>query len=203
MFKKWLYVLCLLPMLVMAAETPSFKEGVDYRRIGSSAASNGPVRVQEFFSYGCPWCYKSETELQAWLKKKPKNVVFQRVPVIFNPVWEKYARTFYSLEAMGVEAKMTPYLFAGVQDEKRNFNSGDDIAAYLGRYGLDSKQFLEIYAGSPGLEAKISEGNNYLKQYEIFGIPAVVVNGMYITDSRMTGGNPKRMFEVVSYLVKK
>lgn len=202
MLKKLCAALLFLPILVFAAETPQFKEGVEYRRLSQATPQKNP-RVQEFFSYGCPWCYKAEPELKQWLSKKPANVSFQRIPATFNPVYERYARAYYTLQAMGEEEKLSPVLFAAVQDERRNFNSAEDIANYLGPKGLNTKQFLEIFSGSPGLEAKISEGANFVKQYEVLGIPAVVVNGTYITDSRMTNGDAKKMFEVVSFLLKK
>ena len=57
MFKKFLCILLLLPAIALAA---NFVEGKDYIVV---AAPQGSVKgklpiVTEFFSYGCPWCYK-------------------------------------------------------------------------------------------------------------------------------------------------
>ena len=39
----------------------------------------GKVEVVELFWYGCPHCYDFEPDLEAWVKKQGKDVVFKRV----------------------------------------------------------------------------------------------------------------------------
>jgi thiol:disulfide interchange protein DsbA len=43
--------------------------------------------VVEFFWYGCPHCYSLESDVNAWLKNLPKDVVFKRVHAAPNESW--------------------------------------------------------------------------------------------------------------------
>ena len=60
------------------------------------------IEVIEFFSYACPHCADFEAPLQAWLKRKPKDVEYKAVPVVFREQWKPLAKLFYTLETMGV-----------------------------------------------------------------------------------------------------
>ena len=61
----------------------------------------GKVEVIEFFWYGCPHCYAIESSVNAWIKSKPADVVFKRVPT-YNESWAPMVTLYYTLEAMGV-----------------------------------------------------------------------------------------------------
>lgn len=191
----------LLPSLGISAPL-IYIEGVDYERFEQKTPQQKMVSVMEFFSYGCPWCYHLEPALRTWLDKKPKDVTFKRIPVVFNPVWEKYARAYYVLEAMDQDERLSPELFRAIQDEHRNFKDGNAFGDYLQKFGLDKEKFVSIYDGSPGLDAKLSEAQTLLKQFKVWGVPCIVVNNEYITDSRMSNGDNQRMMDIVSYLVE-
>src|SRR5437868_14397460 len=62
----------------------------------------GKIEVIEFFWYGCPHCYALESDVNAWVKNAPKDVVFKRVPAIPSEQWGQSAAIFYTLEAMGL-----------------------------------------------------------------------------------------------------
>src|SRR5690606_16906739 len=69
---------------VAAAVTadPELQAGRDYELVNPPQPTADPSKVEvlEFFWYGCPHCYHFEPDLNAWLKKKPDNVVFVRQP---------------------------------------------------------------------------------------------------------------------------
>lgn len=60
MLKKLIAIFFLLPAMALAA---SFVEGKDYQIVSNPNATNNKNKapmIEEFFSYGCPWCYKIE-----------------------------------------------------------------------------------------------------------------------------------------------
>jgi thiol:disulfide interchange protein DsbA len=112
--KLFFTLIMLLPNATFAAKTsatPKFVEGKDYKLVTPNMATvtniipAGKVQVIEFFSYGCPWCYRLEPYLEKWLAHKPANVDFRRVPVVFESGWDTYAKAYYTAKALDVETK--------------------------------------------------------------------------------------------------
>ena len=52
--------------------------------------------------------------LQAWIKTAPADVQFRRVPVMFQERWVPLAKIYYTLEALGEEARLSPEVFVAV-----------------------------------------------------------------------------------------
>ena len=102
----------------------TFVEGKDYQVVvNAQALKNKTPLIQEFFSYGCPWCYKIETPLHAWIGKMGKNVEFERVPVVFKPSWELYAKAYYTAKTLALSEKINPALFKAIQIDKKSLDS--------------------------------------------------------------------------------
>src|SRR6187455_1060271 len=77
--------------------------GKDFKPVNPPQPTTpGKVEVIEFFSYACPHCHSLAGPLATWLKRKPADVEFKRVPAVFNDTWLQYARVYYTLEALGV-----------------------------------------------------------------------------------------------------
>ena len=101
--KKW-FLVAFLSLLPALASALTLVEGKDYTVLANPtvAPAKGQVEVAEFFWYGCPHCYSLEPYVATWLKTKPANVKFTRIPAALNPVWEANARGYYVAEASGV-----------------------------------------------------------------------------------------------------
>ena len=84
-------------------------EGKNYRRIANPqpVETGRKIEVLEFFSYGCPHCAELEPHLDAWLAKAPADVAFRRIPVMFQQRWVPLAKIYYTLDALGVESKLS------------------------------------------------------------------------------------------------
>ncbi len=94
-------------------------EGTHYTKLAQPVAVSvpaGKIEVVEFFSYGCPHCFALEPTLEAWAKRLPNDVVFKRVPVGFNALYENYQKIYYALEAMGQLEHMHRKVFDAIQD---------------------------------------------------------------------------------------
>ncbi|MFZ1831087.1 MAG: thiol:disulfide interchange protein DsbA/DsbL [Candidatus Competibacteraceae bacterium] len=185
---------CVLPMAIHAADSPLFQEGKDYVRVSTPVppATPGKVEVVEMFWYGCPHCYDLEPVTEEWLKRKPENVVFMRVPVAFGATWEPGARAYYAAEALGVLDKLHPALFDAFH-KRRKLSTEDELAAFFAEHGVDQDAFRKAYK-SFQTETQLRRGNQLAQRYGLKGVPAVIVNGKYDIRS-------PRMFEVVDFLI--
>lgn len=170
-----------------------FAEGREYVRLKSPQAveTGKKVEVIEFFSYGCPHCADLEPHLQAWLKRAPADVQLRRIPVAFFPQWENLARVYYTLEALGEDAKLTPDVFIALHGGNRsNLANESRFFEWAASKGLDRKKVEDTYK-SFGIAGKLGRAKQLAQAYNIQSVPAVIVDGKFMLSSGSAGGHER------------
>jgi protein dithiol oxidoreductase (disulfide-forming) len=184
--------------LLMAEEQSS----TGYEAISPPQPTANPAKIEviEFFWYGCPHCYTFEPSLTAWLKTKPDNVEFIRIPAVFNEQWGKHAKAYFTAEALGVVDKIHGDMFDGVQ-QKKELESEEQLAKFFAAHGVKEADFRETY-NSFMVDSKMRQAPALAAKYGITGVPAIVVNGKYKTNGTLAGSQEK-MIDVLNALIKK
>ena len=171
--------LCLLTCISACADSMA-----DYYTIIRPAqptqVEKGKVEVVEIFYYGCVHCYHYEPHLLKWLKQKPKNVVFHRMPVIFNQGQVPLAKAYYTAEKLGVLDKIHEQLFDAIHRDRRNIFDDDAIKAFFIEQGINGDEFSRAY-NSMAVNIKVKQAEAMVKKYHLTGVPSVVINGKYLT----------------------
>jgi protein dithiol oxidoreductase (disulfide-forming) len=185
----------------IAAEV-SFKEGEKYEVIANVSERPKGKTVTEFFSYACPACYQFESTIEAWAAKKAKDVTFERVPVVFNPVWEVYAKAYYTAQALGIVNKVNLPLFKAIHEEGRDLTADGAMAAFFAEQGVSATDFANVYDFAPGMAPRLHKANVLLTTYGVTNVPTVVVNGKYRV-SRAMVRNDQEFIQVINFLLKK
>jgi thiol:disulfide interchange protein DsbA len=165
-------------MQVAQAQTPGGLPYVELRP-PQPTESQGKIEVIEFFWYGCPHCYAFEPVLNPWVKKLPGDVVFKRVPAIFNEQWGVAARVFYTLEAVGEEARVHTALFDAIHKEGLRITDESAMAAWLGKNKVDVEKYKAAYR-SFGVESRIKRAQQMTEAYRIDGVPSLAVQGRFV-----------------------
>ncbi|CEK09397.1 thiol:disulfide interchange protein DsbA/DsbL [Legionella hackeliae] len=201
MLKRLLLIVLLLPSLVFADE---FVAGKDYELvIGPTVNANtNKVTITEFFSYGCPWCYRLEPALMTWLEQQGDKVQFSRVPVVFNKDWKVYAKAYYTAHLLGLETKINPALFKAIQTDKRNLTNNEAMVGFFTTEGADNATVKSAFENSTMVDLQIAQDAALMSHYHVNGVPAVVVNNHYKTDLQMAQ-NQERFFKILNFLVDK
>lgn len=198
MLKRLLMICLLFPLLAQAEE---FVEGKDYQIITPSVQSGtSKILVAEFFSYGCPWCYKLEPTLDKWAKEHSDKVEFKRIPVVFNKDWGYYAKAYYTAELLNQGDKLNPLLFKAVQVDRAPLNSNQAMIDFFVSHGIDKETAESAFNHSTTLDMKMNEGNAKMAQFRINAVPAFVINGQYKTDLQMAQSE-ERLVALLNYLV--
>jgi protein dithiol oxidoreductase (disulfide-forming) len=178
------------------------KSSTGYEAISPAQPTTNPAKIEviEFFWYGCPHCYSFEPSLAAWLKKKPENVDFVRIPAVFSEQWGKHAKAYFTAEALGVVDKIHADMFEGVQ-AKKELETEDQLAKFFVAHGVKEAEFRETY-NSFMVDSKMRQAPALAAKYGITGVPAIIVNGKYRTNGTLAGSQEK-MIDVVETLIKK
>ncbi len=182
-----------------SAMAANFVAGKDYTVLPNPGVVDvkGKIEVREFFWYGCGHCFTLEPHMQAWLRKLPKDVNFVRTPAAMNPVWEQNARGYYVAEALQIRRKIHLPLFHAIHDKGQQIFDQKSQAKFFVKYGVPEAKFNSLYNSFP-ITAKVSKANQLAKQYQLTGVPAVVVNGKYVVQ-----GDDGKVVQVINYLVEK
>lgn len=201
---KFAFSLLLSLFVATAATAVEYQEGVSYQLIipAQPTSTEGKIEVAEIFSYGCSHCYRFEPTLERWLKAKPKNVEFIRIPAIFNAQLELYARAFYAAEALGAVDKIHKPFFDAIHMQKLPLSDEASIADLFEKNGVSRADFNKAFR-SFSVDAKVRRAAELGKRYGIQATPSMVVNGKYRLDPGMNNIGANGMMNVVDYLVAK
>jgi thiol:disulfide interchange protein DsbA len=163
-------------------------EGKDYMRLKNPqpTETGKKIEVIEFFSYGCPHCNDLEPILDAWLAKLPPDVQFRRVPVMFNQRWESLAKIYYTLDAMGDEARLSPEVFKAIHGANLPLYQDKAFFDWAAAHGLDRAKVQEVYT-SFAVNSKFNRAKALAQAYNIQSVPTIVVDGKYVTSSDRVG----------------
>ena len=181
--------------------------GKDYRLLNPQQPTDSgkKVEVLEFFWYGCPHCSSLQPSLGAWLKRKPADLEFKRVPAVFQDSWVPLTKAYYTIEAMGLVDKLHHDVFSAIHEQKIRLQDTTVLFDWAAKRGVDRQKFIDTY-NSFAVQSRAQRSVDMTRNYDISGTPALVVDGRYLTAPSMTLNpdnsiNYERFFRVVDELV--
>jgi thiol:disulfide interchange protein DsbA len=187
-----------------ASAAIELQQGVNYKLLQPAQPTNvapGKVEVVEVFWYACGHCYLLEPKLEAWNRNgRPANAELVRLPATWNNVLKTHARVFYTMELLG-KHNLNPEIWREINVKGNRLDSPDRIESFFTSRGVSKADFQRTYA-SFAMDSKVAKAEDLNRRYKITGTPTIVVNGKYVTDVSMAGGEDK-LFEVVNALVAK
>jgi thiol:disulfide interchange protein DsbA len=179
-------------------------EGAQYVKLSQplAMAPGAKIEVVEFFWYGCPHCHAFEPTLDVWQKKLPADVSFRRVPVVFREEpFTTHQRIYFTLEAMDLVDSMHRKVFNAMHVEHLKLDKLPDIAAFMGKNGVDAAKFTELF-NSFSVQTKTRQAKQLAESYRIDGVPTLGIHGRYYTSPSLAG-SPERALSVADYLIQR
>lgn len=207
------FISCTLSMGVFAADQvtggktaiTNYVEGTHYEKITPAQPTQlapDKVEVVELFWYGCPHCFKFEPYVKKWLKNKPANVEFIRMPASLNARWKLHAGAYYVAELLNITDKVHEPLFNELNKNRGSLANPRALAEFFSKYGVDEEKFLKIY-DSFAVRTRLNRDYSQAKRYGIRSVPTVIINGKYRTNATLAGGTNEDLIKVINYLVEK
>ena len=192
-------LLCCFLVLPQAWAESKYDDELHYFAIFPSQPGGEGDRVQvlEFFWYACPHCYDLEPHLEAWLKNKPDNIDFDRVPAMFqrsDVVMQ--AKTYYALRLMGLDEKLNEVIFHTIHKQDNKLRTQEEMEKLLSGHGVDLDAYRKAMK-SFAVQTQARRAAVLAERFDVRGVPAIVVDGKY-----RTGGLDARLtMEVTDYLI--
>jgi protein dithiol oxidoreductase (disulfide-forming) len=178
-------------------------EGTDYIELKPAQSTDAPGKVEviEFFWYRCPHCYALEPDLEAWVKRLPRDVQFKRIPGILNEDWAVDARIFFALEAMGEVERVHRALFDAIHKQGGVTLRGDAfakwVADWLAKQKVDMAKYDAAYH-SFSVESKLRRAGQMASAYRLEGVPTLAVQGRYLV---LASTSQRAMLATADFLI--
>lgn len=188
--------------LAQGGEPAPYQEGLHYTVIENApAVGDGEMILEEAFSYLCTHCYTFEPYVQSWKQRKPENVKFRRIPVVFGRgSWELYARGYVTAALMDAPEEAHMALMDRIWKEKNIIRNLDQLADFYSQFGLDKETFMST-SRSFAVDGKLRKDQSLVQAYGIRGTPSLVLNGKYRISGNAAVASYDVMFDVVDYLI--
>lgn len=181
-----------------------FAEGLEYQLIDPPVAKHnddGRIEIVELFLYACPHCNVLSPKVKAWAKDKSEYVVIRRVPAIVGAPWADQARAFYTAKKLGVLEKTHAALFKSIHEDGEQYADDHSVMEFFVKQGVKQEDFIRAFR-STEVDENVSQARILTVKYGIRGVPALVVNGKYLTAQYFTGTQEK-LLDVLDMLVEK
>lgn len=169
----------LLVGLAGTAAAQQFEEGTHFHAIGSPMATPADqVEVVEAFAYPCPACRNFMPIISEWAAGLPDYVELSHLPVGLQPGWDVFARVYYTAEVLGLGQDAHEAMFRAVHDERRQFQSLEDVASVYTPFGVEVEEFVNT-SQSFAVDGRMRSNRNDIMQFGIRGTPTMIVQGKW------------------------
>jgi len=192
---KQVFALAALCLAVAGPAQAQLVKGSNYELLEQPqpTESGKKIEVIEFFWYACPHCNHLEPPLAAWLKRKPADVELRRIPAVLSDSWLQLARTYYTIEAMGLVDKLHYPLYTAIHeqhafDPRYLLRDPKPLFDWVAAKGVDRQKFVDTY-NSFAVTSRTNRAVDLTRNYDVPYTPALVVDGRYLIAPSMKGNS--------------
>ncbi len=194
-FMKHVFALAALCLAVAGPAYGQLAKGSHYElhEQPQPTESGKKVEVIEFFWYACPHCFHLQPSLAAWLKRKPADVEFRRIPAVLQDSWMQLARTYYTIEALGLVDKLHQGVFDAIHEQKifdprYLLRDQKPLFDWVASKGVDRQKFVDTY-NSFAVTSRTNRAVDLTRNYDVPYTPVLVVDGRYLISPSMKGNS--------------
>ena len=193
-------------VMAFSASAAQFTDGTQYQTLNKPVT--GEPQVLEFFSFYCPHCYQFEEIYhvpQTVKKALPEGTKMTRYHVEFlGPLGKQLTQAWAVAMALGVEDKITPLMFEGVQ-KTQTVQTPDDIRNVFIKAGVSGEDY-DAALNSFVVKSLVVQQQKAAEDLELRGVPAMFVNGKYMIkndgmDTSSMDNYVKQYADVVKFLL--
>ena len=179
--KHLLFLLLACFTLSAAAQKRDSVEGVHYQALTTpvpTITDEDHIEVKDIFWYGCPDCSTLEPLMTKWGTTVVGDLVFVRMPAVWNDLMALHARIYYTGKNLGNEVRIHQAAFRAVHEQNNPLRNEEQIKAFFVANGVTPEAF-ETAWNSEEVNAAVEEARLRTGDYEIEKLPAVVIGGRY------------------------
>jgi thiol-disulfide isomerase/thioredoxin len=149
------------------------------------------ILVLDFFSFGCPHCYKLHSHIDQWVAANAKRILppfgtpdkkaktkpyitFQPVPVAFESGWDVLSKAYHISHTLKLDKTLNNKIFDIAQNPLLGLNSDAQLRSFFLNNGVKAEDYDKI-ANSPELQAALKDDQALMQAFKIMEIPTVII----------------------------
>ncbi len=156
-------------------------EGVHYQPLPQpvpTEASADKIEVRELFWYGCPECATLEPLLTQWRDGVTGDLVFVRMPAVWNALMALHARLFYTARALEAEDRLSRAAYRAISEQQNPLRTEEQVKALFLANGIEAGAFDAAWS-SEAVTTAVEAARQRSAGYGSNKLPMVIVNGRY------------------------
>jgi thiol:disulfide interchange protein DsbA len=156
-------------------------EGVHYQALASpvpTITDEDHIEVRDIFWYGCPDCFTMEPLLTEWRDGVTGDLVFARMPAIWNDLMALHGKIYFTGRALNLEDRIHQAAFRAIHEQGNPLRNEQQIKDFFLANGITAEAF-ETAWNSEEVNAAVDEARERTGDYDIKKLPAVVVGGRF------------------------
>lgn len=187
-----------------------YVEGTHFTRLVPTQPTVGgadKIEVAEIFWYGCAHCFDFEPYINRWAENLPANIRFVRIPAMWNALVKLHGQLYFTEEVLVKNGKIEDpagfrtAVFLEYHRRGNRLASVEAIQAVFERFGVNEEDFDTTWK-SFEVAQKMRVAEDLARRWNVASVPAVVVNGKYLTGAGQTGSYPK-LLDVIDELTER
>jgi thiol:disulfide interchange protein DsbA len=165
-----------------AAQPREAIEGVHYQPLTKSVpteAGEDKIEVRELFWYGCHECATLEPLLTQWRDNGVRgDLVFVRMPAIWNDLMAMHARIFFTGRELKIEDQINQAAFRAIHEEQNPLRTEAQIKDFFVANGVKAEAFDTAW-NADAVKAAVDQARLRTADYGTDKLPSVIMNGRY------------------------
>ncbi|NDL64711.1 thiol:disulfide interchange protein DsbA [Acerihabitans arboris] len=167
--------------LAFSVSAAQFTEGQQYIQLDKPAT--GEPQVLEFFSFYCPHCYEFEQNFHVSSTVKQSlpagtKVTKYHVDFLGGDMGKQVTQAWAVAMALGVEDKVSPLLFDGIQ-KTQTVQTPADLRNVFIQAGVSGEEYDGAW-NSFVVKSLVVQQEKAASDLQLRGVPAMFVNGKYM-----------------------
>lgn len=178
-------------------------EGKDYTILSNPQPTSNPEKIEilNFFWYGCTYCNQLQPHINTWLEDKSNDVHFHDIPAILHMSWIPAAKIFLTINEINAMDELHNQTYHAIHQEEINLHDESTLFNWIETQSVSRDRFVNAFQSLP-VQQKIARSTQKTRQYRLTGVPAIVVNGKYLTNTKM-GGTAENTIAILNKLIEK
>lgn len=178
---RLLLVLLALAAVPATAQPRETVEGIHYVALPKPVptdAAEDKIEVREVFWYGCQECSTLEPILTQWRNGVTGDLVFARMPAVWNELMALHARIYYTGVELKAEDRINQAAYRAIHEQQNPLRNETQIKAFFIANGINAEAFDTAW-NAEKVTAAVQQAGLRTADYGVDKVPSMILNGRY------------------------
>jgi thiol:disulfide interchange protein DsbA len=136
------------------------------------------IEVREVFWYGCQECSTLEPIMTDWRDFVTGDLVFVRMPAVWNDLMALHARIYYTGRELKAEDRINKAAFRAFHEQQNPLRNLEQAKALFLDNGVTAEAFDTAW-NAEAVTAAVDQARIRTADYGIDKLPTMILNGRY------------------------